>query len=129
MTLRLERVRRNQGEESPAFLESKTTLAILYTGTGRYEAAEKMFNEILETERRVFGDDNPLTLEALYGLARLEAVRGNHEDALEQLRQAVDLGWANKRVYREKDFAPLRNDPTFETILQKVREKIPQNTK
>jgi len=60
-----------------------------------------------------------------YGLAEIELLRGNHEQALARLANAVQLGW---RQYRELDldilWDPVRDDPRFVALAEKVDQDL-----
>ena len=62
----------------------------------------------------------PQSASLLYGLACLEAVQGRHDAALTALRQAAEVApdaadWARD----EGDFAGLRDDPEFRSLVER----------
>jgi tetratricopeptide (TPR) repeat protein len=102
-------------------------LAYLYQGQGRYDEAEPLVLETLDTQKRVLGDDHPQTAITLYNLACMEAVRGDRPKALEWLRQSVDAGWAQANwaqadwMTQDSDLEPLHG-PEFDALVERARE-------
>ncbi len=58
-------------------------------------------------------------------LAVIEAVRGDHDEAVRWLEEAVDLGYYSSH-FEQSDpiFAPLSDDPRFQRQLERMREKV-----
>ena len=66
------------------------------------EEAEKLSLQLLELERRVLGPDSPEAAVTIYNLANIKAKRGQTDEALSLLRQAVhgeSLSCAKNRVF------------------------------
>ncbi len=61
----------------------------VHTGLGRYEAAERIFESILNRE--------PYNLEAQFGLAELHAATGNVENAISAYQNALESDPYNRR--------------------------------
>ena len=63
--------------------------------------------------------------EISWNLADCFAAVGETEQALRWLGNAVELGFVNHRFFSTRDpfLAPLRNDPRFEAVMAKAREK------
>jgi serine/threonine protein kinase/Flp pilus assembly protein TadD len=57
----------------------------------------------------------------LYNTACLHAVRGEYDEALKVLEQAVRCGFGMREwIENDPDFAPVRGDPRFKAILEKL---------
>jgi tetratricopeptide (TPR) repeat protein len=54
-------------------------LAVLYKDQGRYDEAEPLFLETLETQKRVLGDDHSSTLTSMGGLADVYTGQGRYD--------------------------------------------------
>ncbi len=60
-------------------------------------------------------------------LARMYAKSGQLDRALEYLRKAMEDGYKDiDAVYKDQEFAVLRNDPRFATLMTRKPEAIPQ---
>jgi len=68
----------------------------------------------------------------MFNMGRITALHGDHETALEFLREALDHGWAEKAIFIDKDLDGLRGTPEFETIVaevtRRIEESAPQGT-
>ncbi len=104
-----------------------------YRNQGRYDEAETLYREALETQKRVLGDDHPETLWSIYGLGCVEALRGDRNAALEWLRQTVERGFTDADwMAKDSDLESLHGDPAFEALVERAREnaaKQPANAK
>jgi tetratricopeptide (TPR) repeat protein len=69
------------GDDHSDTLKSMNSLAILYWSQGRYDEAEPLLLETLETKKRVLGDDHPDTLDAMHSLAILYQRQGRFDEA------------------------------------------------
>jgi tetratricopeptide (TPR) repeat protein len=95
-------------------------------GMGRYEEAEKGFRRALELEKRVLGLDQPETALTIYNLACIHASRGQPEEALSLLRQAVDHGLHPRidlKIEKDPYFQSLQVDPRFATLVVHAKER------
>jgi tetratricopeptide (TPR) repeat protein len=101
-----------------------TALGDLYMKTGRYDEAEAMFDR----SEAAYLDRNREAGEGwgyMYDLARVYASRGEREEALRWLRQAVRFGFPE--VYLAKAdpmMAALRGDSEYERLLEEREERI-----
>ena len=59
-----------------------------------------------------------------YDLGCLEASLGKREEALDHLRKAVELRWAEKDILVDATLKSLRGDPEFEAIVAEVKKRI-----
>jgi serine/threonine protein kinase/Flp pilus assembly protein TadD len=75
----------------------------------------------LEWARRSMAAD-PEDSGLLYNTACFFAVQGEHEEALDCLEKAVDLGFGLRGwIENDSDLASLREEPRFKAVLQKLR--------
>jgi tetratricopeptide (TPR) repeat protein len=120
----LEARKRVQGEDHPDTLASMDGLAHIYMHQGRYEESESLLERTVEMKRRVHGEDHPATLDTVYRQACLEVARDRPEAAIGLLRDAVDRGWAQRRILIDPHMESLRGKPEFERLVTRVEEKL-----
>ena len=110
------------GDDHPDTLRSMNNLASLYNRQGRYDAAEPLYLETLETQKRVLGDDHRDTTSTLYNLACMEALRGDRAKAIGWLRQAVEEGyaWADA-MPKDSDLETLHG-PEFDALVERAHQ-------
>jgi tetratricopeptide (TPR) repeat protein/tRNA A-37 threonylcarbamoyl transferase component Bud32 len=68
----------------------RNVLGKIYTSLGRFPEALKNCEAAYENSRRLLGADHPQTLEALYGLAKLQLHRGQLNEAEQGMRETSD---------------------------------------
>ncbi|MCZ6689822.1 MAG: tetratricopeptide repeat protein [Planctomycetota bacterium] len=76
----------------------RDTIGVTYRSLGLYDAAEPHFRSALDIVRRVLGEDDPETLNALNNLAVLEEDRGRLQDGEKLYRQVLE---ARRRLQGE----------------------------
>ena len=99
-------------------------VADVYKYQGHYNEAKKLYIQASEGQSRILGEDHPETLESRYALACLFAMTGARQEALDQLRQTVEHGWADELILDDQDLQSLRGDPEFEAIVAEVKKRI-----
>ncbi len=52
------------------------------------------------------------------------ALSGDGDAALATLYRALEVGWANNRIFEDDDFDSLRGTPEFEALLEEVRARL-----
>ena len=83
-----------------------------------YEAGQP--ERSLDWSRRALEID-PEDSGILYNTACIQAVQGNYDEALKILDQAVRFGFGMREwIENDPDFAPVRGDPRFKAILEKL---------
>ena len=83
-----------------------------------YEAGQT--ERSLDWSRRALEID-PEDSGILYNTACIQAVQGNYDEALKILDQAVRFGFGMREwIENDPDFAPVRGDPRFKAILEKL---------
>jgi serine/threonine protein kinase/tetratricopeptide (TPR) repeat protein len=111
----LKTARRVLGEEHPQTLALMQELAASYWVQGRYASywvpsrykeAESLFREILETSRRVLGEEHPQTLLAMTGLANTYQIQERLDEAEALQRETLEI---QRRVLGEEHPQTLMN--------------------
>jgi tetratricopeptide (TPR) repeat protein len=98
----------------PGYVEVIELLGGLYTKTGRIADGLKMDRKLVRLQ--------PENATARYNLACSLALSERPVDALEALRQAVDLGYTDYEWMRQDpDLKPIAHDPSFQEILLEVK--------
>jgi predicted negative regulator of RcsB-dependent stress response len=101
-------------------------LAAMQMELRRYEKAEKGFRQGLELEKRVLGSDQPEIALTVYNLACIHARRGQFDESLSLLQQAVDHGWhprIDPKIEHEADFNALHAEPRFAALVAHAKER------
>jgi tetratricopeptide (TPR) repeat protein len=88
---------------------------------GEVSGAESRMQRALELDKAVLGENHP---DYVYNRACYHALFGRRDEAIRELRRAVDLGY-NRYVgiSRDPDMDSLRGDPEFETILAEIKQR------
>jgi adenylate cyclase len=64
---------------------------------------------------------NPDSSNIQYNTACVYAAINKHDEALDHLEKAVDLGGRNKRYYEnDQDLDPLRDHPRFKALMDRI---------
>jgi len=66
-------------------------LASTYRNQGRWEEAEKLDIQVMETRKTKLGPAHPDTLTSMYNLAHVWKDMGHHKDAVSMIRTCYDL--------------------------------------
>jgi eukaryotic-like serine/threonine-protein kinase len=122
----LEIRRRILGPEHPDTLGSMDNLSNVLTEEARYAEAEELNRQTLEIRRRVFGPDSPGAAFSLYSMACTAAHRGQREEALSRLREAVDHGLVPStglNLDKDPDLKSLRGDPRFAAVVAYAKDR------
>jgi non-specific serine/threonine protein kinase/serine/threonine-protein kinase len=91
---------------------------------GEYDEALRWYRRGLEIREDIFGVGHAANGWNLYDQACILALSGDADGAIETLHRALDVGWANHRIFEDDDFDLLKGDPEFEAILEEVRPKL-----
>ncbi len=123
----LEILRRVLGPDHPDTLIGIENVAIDVSHEGYYGEAEQMFRGAIETAAN---SSQPGVLDnAWYYFARTAASAGHHDEALDYLRKAIDLGFRQPdTIAAEDDLKSLRGDPRFATLVAKARQPVTAKT-
>jgi tetratricopeptide (TPR) repeat protein len=101
-------------------------LADTLADQGRYAEAEKLFRETLDIQRRLLGPEHPDTATSAYNVACMLARRGNRDEALSLLREAVDHGLPaglDLAIEKDPDLKSLHGDPRFAGLVAHAKER------
>ncbi|OAL56144.1 putative kinesin [Pyrenochaeta sp. DS3sAY3a] len=79
------------GADHPSTLTSMANLASTYRDQGRWDEAEKLFVQVIETRKTKLGADHPDTLTSMNNLAFTWKAQGQSAEAIDLLRQCVQL--------------------------------------
>jgi non-specific serine/threonine protein kinase/serine/threonine-protein kinase len=95
-----------------------------YYQKGEYHEALRWYRRGLEIREEIFGVGHPATGWNLYDQSCILALNGDADAALVALRRALEVGWANGRIFEDDDLDSLKGDPEFEAILAEVRSRL-----
>jgi tetratricopeptide (TPR) repeat protein len=117
-------VETNLGRTHPDFAVSLESLGFHYYQRGEYDQALRQYQRALKVREEIFGVGHGATGWNLYDQSCILALNGDAEGALAHLHRALDVGWANARIFEDDDFDSLRGNPAFEAILEEVRARL-----
>jgi eukaryotic-like serine/threonine-protein kinase len=124
--------KRMLGAEHPEPLRSMTVIAGILSDQHKYAEAEKLQRETLTIQRRALGAEHPDTAFSRYNLARILVGEGKREEALVELREAVDHGLAaafDLEIEKSGTFKALRTDPRFAALIAHAKERAAEAQK
>ena len=88
---------------------------------GEVSGAESSMRRALEVEKIVLGEKH---LGYLYDRACYHALFGRRDEAIRELRRAVEVGFNQYfAISRDPDMDSLRGDPEFEAILAEIKRR------
>jgi serine/threonine protein kinase len=118
--------RRTLGPEHEDTLSAMSNLATLLGREERYTEGEKLIRQVLAIEQGALGLDSPLTANTRLNLAMFAALRGQRDEPLELLREAIDHGLdVNniRQIANNPNFKSLHRDPRFAALVQHAQER------
>jgi adenylate cyclase len=99
-------------------------IANIYLSNGNQAKAEKLLTRCRSDMKRL-RDQGLATPPSYYVEATLHAVEGESEQALADMRQAIDLGWRQSWYARsDPNLESLRNTPEFKEMMAEVDADI-----
>lgn len=119
VALAVEQSRQRDAEGGPSWQRALSRAALLQL-VGDAGAAEQ---ELELARLRLAAEGGPADAEALFGVARSEALRGRPEMALAALQRAAETGERVRRVGRARwafEFGELRDDPRFQRAIDRL---------
>jgi non-specific serine/threonine protein kinase/serine/threonine-protein kinase len=120
----LDAARRILKPDHPDILEIESSLALDLSQENRYEEAKPLFTDAVRNADRT--NERNLSSSAWYQFACGAAVTGHGQEALQDLRNAVDRGYQDiGRLRAENDLKSLRNDPQFLELLAALKRQFP----
>ena len=117
--------RRVLGLEHPDTLLTMDNLNNTLAEQGRYTDAEKLCRQTLDIRARILGPEHRDTATSKYELAGLLARQGRLDEALFELRDAVDHGLpagTDIDIDNEDDFKPLHRDARYRALLAHAKD-------
>jgi eukaryotic-like serine/threonine-protein kinase len=109
--------RRVLGPNHPDTLKSMDDLARILSSDGKFEEARKLYGELVDIASKAPGQTG--LAGAWYDFACGAAIAGKQDQALENLRQAVDHGYKDgEHMSKDEDLKSLRGDLRFEEIVR-----------
>ena len=100
-------------KSDPANPRALYSYASLYYAADDLETAEELLVRAVAADARY----SP----ALSALASVRARRGDYRDALDYMEKAVEAGESDVEHFKSAlEFAPLRGDPRFRTLLSRM---------
>jgi len=115
--------RRTLGPDHPHTRDSLRHLADVYLDQARDSEAEKLYTEALAVVPAETWDDPRVRSGSLFGIAVIEAGRGDVAKAMDHLEQAVALGFdAPEALARNPRLESLRADPAFRGLESRVKQ-------
>lgn len=112
------------GPTHPRTADIVESQAILYARLGDLPRARKGFERSLAIYTKSLGPRHVETLESHRNLAILCVMQGDHRAALDNLRAALENGYAREMHLEEKTFDPLRQLPAFQELERDLRAAI-----
>jgi tetratricopeptide (TPR) repeat protein len=100
--------------------QSIATEGYLRYSQGQLAEAHRLYAHALEIGERSLGPTARRLGGWHYALACIAALRGERNEALARLREALALGWWWDGVLEDSDMDSLRGDPEFEAIIRKA---------
>jgi serine/threonine protein kinase len=113
------------GRENLGTINSMINVAAMQAQLEHLDAAEKGFREALELEKKILGPDQPEAALTAYDLADVLAARGQREEALSLLQQAIEHGLQPRsllKIGQDPDFNSLHSDPRFKALVGHAKE-------
>lgn len=123
----LEAERRTLGPDHSDTLVTLYSLGDLLKKEKRYSEAEKAYRETLEGRRRALGTGHPDTAATAYDLACVLARGGKRDEALSNLRFAVEHelpAETRQGLEEDEDLKSLHGDPRFDALLASSRQRV-----
>jgi serine/threonine protein kinase len=114
------------GPENLKTLSSNDNLAETLIYEHRDSEAEVIFRKNLPTALRVLGPDHPETALIRYDLGRIAAHRGQTDQALSLVQQAVEHGLSTQQslaLESDPDLKSLHGDPRFHAIVRLAKTR------
>jgi eukaryotic-like serine/threonine-protein kinase len=115
--------RRVLGPDNPEALRTAGELAATLFSEHNFEEARKLYSARLEAMGRTQGPEGVAS--AWYDFACGAAIGGQHDEAFELLRRAIDHGYSDAENMRhDNDLQSLHGDPRFETLLAEAQKRV-----
>jgi tetratricopeptide (TPR) repeat protein len=83
------RIKMKLPKSDPRLLESSNVLAQIHFVKGQYSESAEIYFSNMSLARQALGDDNPITLRCISGLAVVRTLQGRWAEAIELAREAL----------------------------------------
>jgi eukaryotic-like serine/threonine-protein kinase len=114
------------GPQHADTLSSLQYLGNALVNSHRYDEAKKLFADTIEKIGKSQGGDASA---AWYNYACVAVLANRPNDALQYLRQAIDLGYSDaEHLQADDDLRPLRRDPRFTSLVSDARKRTAAST-
>lgn len=90
---------------------------------GRYDEAEKLSRETLESRLRILGPNHPDTAESEYNLATIDVATGKRDEAFQMLTSHGFSAADDRALASDPEFKILHADPRFEFLVAHARQR------
>ena len=98
-------------------------LALAHAVVGKHDDATRLARETIAAMRRTLGEKHPYTATAILTFAEIMALRGDYEQALRLVKEAIDHGYRDAdQIASDEYLKHLRDDPRFRALIAEVRE-------
>ena len=103
-----------------------SVVAFSLANEGHFGESEKLHRKTRDIQRRVLGPEHPDTALSTYNLACTSARKGDGNEALSFLREAVDHGLrpdVDLNIEKDPDLQSLHGDPRFAALVAHAKER------
>jgi len=121
--------RRVSGPSAPGTLSLCASMGSLYAGMKMFDEAERLLLETYDAATKSQAEPSTFAVYAAYNLAATFALQGRKPDAIHWAEIAL-TGDPAEVAFMEKDpdFSNLRDDPEFQKLIARAREKSGQSS-
>jgi eukaryotic-like serine/threonine-protein kinase len=112
------------GEDHPEVAYSIAAMGFLEYSQGRLEQARTHYERSLEVLVHTLPPRSRWLGATRFNLACLDALQGRRDEALAQLRAALDTDWTPRDIANDHDLASLRGDPEFEEMQAEALRRL-----
>src|SRR3984957_7827055 len=114
------------GPEHADTLSSLQYLGTALVNSHRYDEVKKLFADTIE---KIGGSQGGNASAAWYNYACVAVVANRPNEALQYLREAIDLGFSDaEHLQADDDLKPLRRDPRFTSLVSEARKRTAAST-
>jgi tetratricopeptide (TPR) repeat protein len=90
LEVRTARKEHDPTESNPASLETIHEIGVVYTGQGKYAAARKEYEHVLEGQKKNFGENHYLTLDTMHSIAHVNECEGLYQAAKKEYEKVLE---------------------------------------
>ena len=112
------------GPDHPAVAYILHSYALARGLAGDVDGASQLIDRAVRIAEARLGPTDIATFDALVLQSQLRALQGRSEEAIRILETLVDRGWADLAVIEATPYASISDDPRFQVVSEKVRQKV-----